>query len=68
MDSNFLVNKQFFSDLHLLAFKRVAPCKRFPYRRGFFLIFLVNGKIIEENENRVFSVRVNIIRRNPPGN
>ena len=37
MDSNFLVNKQFFSDLHLLAFKRVAPCKRFPYQRGFFL-------------------------------
>ena len=68
MDSNFLVNKQFFSDLHFLAFKRVAPCKCFPYQRGFFLIFLVNGKIIEENENRIFSVRVNILRRNPPGN
>lgn len=46
----------------------MAPCKWFPYQRGFFLIFLVNGKIIEEDENRIFNVRENILRRNPPGN
>ena len=61
----FSKQQQFFSDLHLVEFKRVAPCKCFPYQRGFFLIFLVNGKIIE---NRIFNVRENILRRNPPGN
>ena len=32
----FSKQQQFFSDLHLVEFKRVAPCKCFPYQRGFF--------------------------------
>ena len=54
MDSNFLVNNNnSFQTYIQLSLKEWL---------------LVNGKIIEEDKNRILNVRENILRRNPPGN
>ena len=57
MDSNFLVNNnnsfQTYIQLSLKEWLLVDTRRVF---KIFFLIFLVNGKIIEEDENRIFNV------------
>ena len=69
MDSDFLVNNNNSLQTYIyLRLKEWLLVNAFLISEGFFKIILVNGKIIEEDENRIFNVRENILRRNPPGN